>query len=110
MEKRDEVIYIRVTKSEKKRIFAKMQEMGITSVAAYGRKMILDGYCVNLDMEDVKEMVSLLRRCSNNLNQYAKQANITGCIYKADIEDLKIRLDEIWEQSREIIRHLSTVS
>lgn len=33
--------------------------------------MALDGYCVNLELEDVKKMVSLLRYCSNNLNQYA---------------------------------------
>ena len=43
----------------------------------------------------------VLRRCSDNLNQYAKRANETGSIYAADIEDLQNRLDEIWELSRQ---------
>ena len=71
--------------------------------------MALDGYCVKLDLKDVKEMVSLLRRCSNNLNQYAKRANETGNIYVEDIEDLKLRLDEIWKVGKEILARLSTI-
>ena len=71
--------------------------------------MALDGYCVKLDLKDVKEMVSLLRRCSNNLNQYAKRANETGNIYKEDIQDLQIHLEEIWQTSKEILARLSTI-
>lgn len=56
----------------------KMAQVGIRSQGAYLRKMALDGYCVRLDLQDVKELVSLLRRCSNNLNQYAKRANERG--------------------------------
>ena len=56
-------------------------------------KMALDGYCIRLDLQDVKALVSLLRICSNNLNQYAKRANETGSIYRADIEDLQKRLE-----------------
>ena len=110
MEKRNEVVYVRMTKSEKARMYAKMQEIGVCSVSAYCRKMILDGYCINLNLEPVRELVSLLRRCSNNLNQYAKKANQTGSIYEMDIEDLKARLEEIWNQSRQIISHLSSIS
>ena len=73
----------------------KMEKLGIRSQSAYLRKMALDGYSVKLDLQDVKEMVSLLRRCSNNLNQYAKRANETGSIYEADIKDLQARFDEI---------------
>ena len=54
-------------------------------------------------------MVSLLRRCSNNLNQYAKRANETGSIYKEDIQDLQNRLDEIWDTSKEILARLSSI-
>ena len=72
--------------------------------------MALDGYCVKLDLQDVKELVSLLRRCSNNLNQYAKKANETGSIYAADIEDLRVRLDEIWDGVKEILERLAGIS
>ena len=72
-------------------------------------KMALDGYSVKLDLQDVKEMVSLLRRCSNNLNQYAKRANETGNIYEADIQDMQARLDEIWAIGKEILLRLSSI-
>ena len=60
-----------------------------------------------LDLSDVHEMVSLLRRCSNNLNQYAKRANETGSIYASDIEDLQERLDKLWNTACGILNALS---
>lgn len=78
-------------------------------MSAYLRKMALDGICVKLELEDVRELISLLRRCSNNLNQYAKRANETGSIYAADIEDLQKRMDEIWELSRQSLLRLAGI-
>ena len=54
-------------------------------------------------------MVSLLRRCSNNLNQYAKRANETGSIYRADINDLQERLEEIWTDMKEVLVRLASI-
>lgn len=109
MEKRDKQMNVLVSESEMKRIRMKMEEVEISCLNDYIRKMALDGYCVKLDLQDVKEMVSLLRRCSNNLNQYAKRANETNHIYAEDIEDLKVRLEEIWEVSKEILARLSSI-
>ncbi|MCD8198532.1 MAG: MobC family plasmid mobilization relaxosome protein [Lachnospiraceae bacterium] len=109
MEKRNRHGHFRATEEEMARIHQKMDEMGIHSLAAYLRKMALDGYCVKLDLQDVKEMVSLLRYASNNLNQYAKRANETGSIYEEDIRDLQERLDEIWECAREILSRLAAI-
>ena len=108
-EKRDEILILRVSASEKKRIRMKMEELGIQNMSAYIRKMALDGYCVNLDLTDVKELVYLLRMCSNNLNQYAKKAHQTGSIYKEDILDLKIRFGEFWEIGKELLSRLATI-
>ena len=72
--------------------------------------MALNGYCINLDLTDVKELVSLLRRCSNNLNQYAKRANETGSIYLDDIKDVQERLDDIWDAAKEMLVHLASIS
>jgi hypothetical protein len=86
-----------------------MNEAGIENMSAYILKMALDGICVKLDLQDVREMLVLLRRCSNNLNQYAKRANESGSIYAADIDDLKVRLDEIWELARQSLVRLSSI-
>ena len=86
-----------------------MDELGIRSMGAYLRKMALDGYCINLDLQDVKALVSLLRICSKNLNQYAKRANETGNIYEADINDLQVRLEEIWTDMKEVLVRLASI-
>lgn len=109
MPKRDQDVHFLASKEEVERIHQKMEEIGVRSMGAYLRKMALDGYCINLDLQDVKELVSLLRRCSNNLNQYAKQANATGNIYEADIQDLQERLEEIWRSMKELLVRLSSI-
>ncbi len=102
-------VYFLASDDEVKKIRQKMDEAGIRSMGAYLRKMALDGYCVNLELDDVKEVRSLLRRCSNNLNQYAKRANETGSIYADDIRDIQERLEDIWQELQEILVHLSSI-
>ena len=103
-------LQVLVTKEERMRIEEKMAQVGVKNMSAYIRKMALDGYCVNLDLKDVREMVGLLRRCSNNLNQYAKKANQTGSIYEADIEDLRNLLDDIWKQSAKVMETIAKIT
>lgn len=98
-----------MSQDELDRMQQKMQEVGIQNKSAYLRKMALDGYCVNLELEDVKKMVSLLRYCSNNLNQYAKRANTTNSIYADDLQDLQNRLEEIWLSAKEILARLAVI-
>ena len=86
-----------------------MASAGIRSKSAYLRKMALDGYVVKLDLTDVKELVRLLRICSNNLNQYAKVANGTGYVGAGDIEDLKARLNEIWAMTKAVMKRLAAI-
>ena len=109
MAKRDQDVHFLASKEEVERIHEKMDELGIRSMGAYLRKMALDGYCIRLDLQDVNALVSLLRICSNNLNQYAKRANETGSIYCADIEDLQKRLEEIWTDMKEVLVRLSSI-
>ena len=107
--KKDEDLKVRISAEDKERIRVKMEETGILNMSAYVRKMALDGICVKLDVEEVRQLIVLLQRCSNNLNQYAKRANETGSVYAADIEDLQSRLEEIWELSRQSLAHLANI-
>lgn len=109
MMEKSEMIKLRISPEERQQIHRKMLDMGVLNRSAYLRKMALDGYCVRLDLDEVKELNYLLRICSNNLNQYAKKANETGNIYKADIEDLQRRLDAIWQQQKELLAKLAGI-
>ena len=79
--KRDIRLRFRVTPEEKSMIEEKMTQVGTSNMEAYLRKMSIDGYILKLDLPEIKEMISLLRRSSNNLNQIAKRINQTGRLY-----------------------------
>ena len=102
-------IEFRLSEAEFTQIQNKMQEMGTQNMSAYLRKMALDGYCIQLDLTDVKELVRLLRICSNNLNQYAKVANTYGTVFQEDMIRLGIKLDELWTMAKEIMSTLAAL-
>ena len=100
---------VRFKEGERDIVRRKMEEAGIRNMAAYIRKMAIDGYVIRLDLSDVKEVVRLLRINSNNLNQYAKRANETGSIYLEDIKELQRQQEKLWELMKAILQRLSTI-
>ncbi len=98
-----------VSDQELDRIRQRMEECGVTNLSAFLRKMALDGYIIHLDMTELQELTRLLRICSNNLNQYAKRANVVGSVYAADVEDLHSRLDEIWELTGKLLQGFANI-
>ena len=104
-----DMIYLRVTPQERKRIEEKMAELGIHNMSAYIRKMALDGLCICLDLNDIRSLTEQVGRCGNNLNQYAKRANENGGIYAADIMDLQEQFQEILDTERSIFLKLAAL-
>lgn len=106
MEKRKR-LEARLTEQELKLIEEKMKKCGIRNKSAFLRKMAIDGYLIQLDLGDVKEMIRLLRINSNNLNQYARKANECGSVYENDIRELQNQQKLMWVEMRKILENLS---
>ena len=98
-----------VSEQEAAAIQERREQIGVANLSAYLRKMAVDGYIIHLDMSGVQEMVRLLRICSNNLNQYARRANETGSIYAADVEDVRARLDSLWDGMDKLLRGFANI-
>ena len=107
--KRNVVIRFRVTPEEREMIESKMAQFGTSNMAAYLRKISIDGYVVRLDLPELREMVSLLRRSGNNINQIAKRVNETSRIYDADIDCLKENQEKIWAAANGILTRLASI-
>lgn len=107
--RKTDMIYIRVTPDERKRIEAKMKELGIRNMSAYIRKMSLDGLCVHLDLKDIREFTEQVSRIGNNLNQYARQANATGSIYEQDIQYLQKQFAALCDTEEKILIKISGI-
>ena len=108
--KREVQLNFRVSPEELALIEQKMAQLGTKNREAYLRKMALDGYVVRLELPELKELVSLMRYSSNNLNQLARRAHETGRIYDADLEDIAQRQDQLWAGVREILTQLAKLS
>ena len=108
--KREVQLNFRVSPEELALIEQKMAQLGTTNREAYLRKMALDGYVVRLELPELKELVSLMRYSSNNLNQLARRAHETGRIYDADLEDISRRQEAFWDGVHQVLTQLAKLS
>lgn len=106
---RNRQIIFWVSPVEESMIEERMSQVGTKSLSAYLRKIAIDGMIINLQIPELKEIISLLRRCSNSLNQIAKRVNSTGRIYDAEMEQILQNQEELWRAVNEILRKLSTI-
>ena len=102
-------IYVWVRPDEMKAIQGRMAEAGISNLSAYVRKMALNGYVLHVDLSPVRELVSLQRRCSNNLNQVAIQANTYGGIDPEEIKSLQRDYEKLWGPLSDLLKKLSAI-
>lgn len=107
--KREIMLRFRVTPEERELIEKRMKQIGTTNMAAYLRKIAIDGYVVKLDLPELREMVSLLRRTSNNVNQIARRANETGRVYDTDIGCVLEKQERLWSAANEILARLAAI-
>ena len=108
--KRDVQVLFWVSAEELELIHQKMQQYGTENLSAYLRKMALDGYVVKLELPELKELVSLMRYSSNNLNQLARRAHETGRIYDADLEDISRRQEALWDGVHQVLTQLAKLT
>lgn len=106
---RNRQIIFWVSPVEEAMIEERMSQVGTKSLSAYLRKIAIDGMIINLQIPELKEIISLLRRCSNSLNQIAKRVNSTGRIYDIEMEQILQNQEELWQAVNEILRKLSAI-
>ena len=106
--KRNIHLHVMVTEEEQEAILQRMVEAGVTNMGAFVRKMALNGYVLNVDISPVRELVSLQRRCSNNLNQVAIHANTYG-IYEHEIKGLQKDYEKLWGRVTDVLNQLAAV-
>ncbi len=101
--KRNVHLHVMVTPDELAAIHERMAEAGISNAGAYVRKMALNGYILHIDLTPVKELISLQRRCSNNLNQVAVHAHTYG-VYPEEIDGLKRDYEKLWGEVSKVLQ------
>lgn len=99
---RDKMITFWVTEDELAKINANMEKLGTSNLSAYLRKMAITGLIIRLDIPELKQIVSLMRRTSANINQGDPVA-------VQQIDGLHEQQEEIWSGVRGVLQQLSTL-
>ena len=97
---------VRMSDQELEKVQERMNSVGIDKLSAFLRKMAIDGYVLKLDMPEIKEMISLLRYSSKNLNQIAKKANAMGTVFEEDLKEIKAIQEDLWKGMNKILKRL----
>ena len=97
--------HVRVTEDEKRALIEREDELSSphSRYGAYLRKMAIDGYIIYTDTADIKAFTKELSAIGRNINQIAKRINAGGPAYQADMDEIRERLDEIWQLQRRIL-------
>ena len=107
MQKRNIGLYTKVSEEEKNIIYEKMKSANTNNMRGYLRKMATEGYIISVDMNNIKELVILLRSISNNINQIAKRTNETGNFYSFEMKELQQQYQKIWCSVEQILNQFS---
>ena len=94
------------TSQEREAIETKMVQFGATNMAAYLRKMAIDGH---MDLPELQELASLLRYSSSSFNHLTCCAHETGRIYEADLEDIQQNQERIWMAAEKVVSSLAAL-
>ena len=106
---RNTFLLVRINDEERAQIQTRMALAGTKNMSAFIRKMALDGRIILLDMDEIKSLVSLLRRTSANVNQIAKRVNATSRVYENDLAEIQNRLGEVWLALDGVLRKLAVI-
>ena len=105
-EKRPNVVKVHLSDEELKRIDQKLGSADIQTLSAYFRNMGLNGYILKLDLPEIRELISLLRNMTNNLNQLTKRVNSGGKLYETELLELNENQNELWNLLKQILKLL----
>ena len=98
--KRTHSIQVRLSDEEYEAFNRKFRNSGMKSRSDFFRKMIFQGYIVQFNENDLKDLLKLARTISNNFNQVTVRANSGGGIYKNDINELREGVEKLWQPLR----------
>ena len=107
--KRNVHLHVMVTAEELEAIRERMAEAGVNNTGAFVRRMALMGHVLHVDLSPVRELVSLQRRCANNMNQIAIGVNTYGGVYPSEIKALQNDYNELWGRVSDVLNQLAAV-
>ena len=97
---RNKQISFRATEYEYELIQQRLKESGKKTLRDYLLNVAIDGYVINVDYKEIKDLAHEINKIGVNINQIAHKVNSENQVYKADIEEIQEDVDLIWRMLR----------
>ena len=111
--KRKNQLKIYLTDEEKEIFEKKMKLANCKTMSHFLRKCVLEKEIYIVDLEPFRNLQWLLSNATNNINQIAKATNMTGVIYKNDIQAIRQDVDklskEIWDIHSLLLKRIQKI-
>ncbi|MCM1270268.1 MAG: MobC family plasmid mobilization relaxosome protein [Ruminococcus flavefaciens] len=95
--KRDLYLKVRVSQEEMDAIKRKYKNSGMDTLSGFVRAMIFEGYIVQMDGNELRQIHKLASNIANSINQIAVRVNSTSNIYADDIAEIKEGMNKLWQ-------------
>ena len=102
MKIRNRKITVRLSEKERK-FLGEQADAGGMKIEPYIRELIMGNEVKSRPKEEWAEVVRQVAAVGNNINQIAKRVNAGGPAYQADMEEIRERLEQIWQLQRRIL-------
>lgn len=103
---REVQINFRCSEAERQAIEERFQISGEKDFSVFLRKMIMNGYIINVDYKDLKGLIFEINKIGTNINQIAHHVNSEHIIFQKDIAHIQKDLDMIWQLLRSKLLHV----
>ncbi len=95
--KRTLYLKVRVSPEEMDAIKKKFANSGMDSLSGFVRAMIFEGYIIQMNGNELRQIHKLASNIANNINQIAVRVNRMGNIYADDIAEIKDEVNKLWQ-------------
>ena len=99
-------LHLYLNDAENELLEEKFKQSKIKSKSEFIRRLIIDGYIIEVNFSELNRYNFLLSNISNNINQIAHRINETRSIYKSDIDSVKEEMDKLWQQQKSMLSSL----
>ena len=111
MKKRKRNIQVKfyVDEEELNLINERFKAANVSNRGAYLRKMAIDGFVVNIDTSDIKQLVKEVNAIGRNINQAVALMNRNGAIGYSDSMMVKAQVNNIWQLLKSTLSNIQSV-
>jgi hypothetical protein len=107
--KRTRSVLVRLTEEEFDYLNHKYDMSGLKSKSEFMRMLFFEGLIVKFSDDDMQFLMRQISGMTNNINQIATRVNSTNKIYAEDMEEIKQKQEEIWQQLKYLESQLQLV-